>query len=103
MNIGIVQNVSLEGIQLYDLPDNFTAGIGEQFKIKVSGFPDAAEYILTVQSKWRCKNGPHFAVGFEIVQAPAEWNLLIWQVLPPKNAVSSKKKTLQYQQQPACA
>ena len=77
-----VQDASLQGLQLLDLPARFTVCKGEQFTIIVTNFLNSMHYKLTVHSKWRRKNGRSVVIGFHIVNAPATWKQLINLSMP---------------------
>ena len=77
-----VQDASLQGVQLQDLPTRFTVCRGEQFTIIVTNFMSSEHYKLTVHSQWRRKNGRSVAVGFHVVNAPAAWKQLINMSIP---------------------
>ena len=72
-----VQDASLKGIQLSDLPSRFTVCKGEQFTIIVSNLFASMHYKLAVHSKWRRKKGRSVLIGFYVVNAPASWRQLI--------------------------
>ena len=86
-----VQDASLKGVQLYDLPTRFTVCKGEQFTIIVSNFSDSMHYKLAVHSKWRRKNGRSVAIGFHVVNAPAAWKQLINMSMPENNLESPEE------------
>jgi hypothetical protein len=77
---GIVEDISLEGLRLNDLPDKF-AVIGRQYSIMVSGGPDCPCYKLKVSPCWRKKNGFLLDVGFKIVENPANWHNFVRQLI----------------------
>lgn len=69
---GMVEDVSLEGLRLNDLPDKFAVQ-GKRYSVVVSGGPDLPCYKLKVSPRWRRKNGILVDVGFNIAEAPAGW------------------------------
>ena len=77
-----VQDASLNGICLYDLPDRFSAVRGDRFTVIVSSFFSSTHYKLTVHSQWKKKDYRTVAIGFNIVNAPATWKKLINTRMP---------------------
>jgi hypothetical protein len=83
-----VEDASLQGIQLQDLPTRFTACKGEKFTIIVTNLINSMHYKLTVHSKWRKKSGRSVVIGFHVVNAPAAWKQLINISIPENNLKS---------------
>ncbi|MCI5142987.1 MAG: hypothetical protein D3909_14905 [Candidatus Electrothrix sp. ATG1] len=71
-----VQDASLKGFQLQDLPSKFYSIREEKFTVIVSNIFDSMHYKLTAHSKWRNLKDGSVAVGFQLVDAPASWNQL---------------------------
>lgn len=86
-----VQDASLKGIQLYDLPIRFTVCKGEQFTIIVSNLFDSVHYKLTAHSKWRKKDGRSVVIGFHVINAPAAWKQLISMRIPENDLKSPEE------------
>jgi hypothetical protein len=78
---GIVEDISLEGLRLNDLPDKFAVE-GKLYSVVLSGGPDCPCYKLKVSPRWRKKNGFLMDVGFSIVEAPENWQAFVQQFLP---------------------
>lgn len=78
---GMVEDVSLEGLRLNDLPDKFAVQ-GKRYSVVVSGGPDSPCYKLKVSPCWRRKNGILVDVGFNIAEAPPGWRTFIQKNLP---------------------
>ncbi|MCI5207651.1 MAG: PilZ domain-containing protein [Candidatus Electrothrix sp. ATG2] len=87
-----VQDASLQGLQLQDLPGRFNVCKGEQFTIIVTNFLDSMHYKLTVHSQWRRKIGRSVVIGFRIVHAPAAWKQFINLSLPVNNFESPEEE-----------
>jgi hypothetical protein len=83
-----VQDASLQGLQLQDLPARFIVCKGEQFTVVVSNLFDSMHYKLTAHAKWRKKDGRSVAIGFHVVNAPAAWKQLINMRMPENNLIS---------------
>ncbi|WP_339132566.1 MAG: PilZ domain-containing protein [Candidatus Electrothrix sp. GW3-4] len=77
-----VQDVSLKGIQLHDLPARFYSIQEEKFTVIISNLFDSIHYKLKAYSKWRKVNGRSVAVGLHLVDAPTAWNKLINMIIP---------------------
>ncbi len=75
---GIVEDISLGGLRLNDLPDKFAIE-GKKYSVILSGGPDAPCYKLKVSPRWRKKNGFLLDVGFSIVEAPENWKSFVQQ------------------------
>ena len=73
----ILQDASLKGIALLDLPDRFFTTHDKQFIVIVSNFLDLTHYKLTVDARWSKINGSTVSAGFYIADAPSQWNSLI--------------------------
>ena len=86
-----VQDASLQGLQLQDLPTRFSAVKGEKFTVIVSSLFDSEHYKLTVHSQWRKKNGRSVVIGFHVVNAPAAWKQLISIKMPDNNFESPEE------------
>jgi len=78
---GMVEDVSLEGLRLNDLPDKFSVA-GKKYSIIVSSGPDCPCYKLKVAPRWRRKNGILVDVGFNIAEAPESWQDFVQRMLP---------------------
>ncbi len=78
---GMVEDVSLQGLRLNDLPDKFSLE-GRKYSMIVSGGPDAPCYKLKVAPRWRRKNGILVDVGFNIAEAPESWQDFVQRMLP---------------------
>ena len=78
---GMVEDVSLEGLRLNDLPDKFSLE-GRKYSIIISGGPDLPCYKLKVAPRWRRKNGILVDVGFNIAEAPKSWQDFVQRVMP---------------------
>ncbi len=78
---GIIEDVSLDGLRLNDLPVRF--GIdGKQYRIVVSGGPSNKHFKLTVFPCWKDERGSSMDVGFEVVENNGEWKTFVKQLLP---------------------
>ncbi|MCW5200402.1 hypothetical protein VU07_01095 [Desulfobulbus sp. F4] len=86
---GMVEDVSMEGLRLNDLPDKFSVE-GKKYSIVVSGGPDSACYKLKVAPRWRRKNGILVDVGFNIAEAPAGWKNFVQKIIPKLKAVNAE-------------
>ena len=84
-----VQDASLQGLRLQDLPARFTICKGEQFTVIVTNFLNSEHYKLTVHSQWRRKNDRSVSIGFHVVNAPAAWKQLINMSMPEDYLESS--------------
>jgi hypothetical protein len=78
---GTVEDVSLNGLRLNELPEKFSVE-GKKYTIVISGGPNAACYKLKVFSRWRKKNGFATDVGFSILESPAGWRKLMQEIVP---------------------
>jgi hypothetical protein len=78
---GMVEDVSMEGLRLNDLPDKFAVE-GKNYSVVVSGGPDSPCYKLKVAPRWRRKNGILVDVGFNIAEAPAGWKAFVQKIIP---------------------
>ena len=78
---GIVEDISLGGLRLNDLPDKFAIE-GKRYSVVLSGGPDAPCYKLKVLPRWRQKNGFLLDVGFSIAEAPENWKSFVQQIMP---------------------
>lgn len=78
---GMVEDVSMEGLRLNDLPDKFAVE-GKKYSVVVSGGPDSPCYKLKVAPRWRRKNGILVDVGFNIAEAPAGWKAFVQKIIP---------------------
>lgn len=78
---GMVEDVSLEGLRLNDLPDKFSQE-GKKYSIIISGGPDLPCYKLKVSPRWRRKNGILVDVGFNIAEASESWQNFVRKILP---------------------
>ena len=72
-----VQDASLEGLQLQDLPLRFYAIREKKFTVIISNLFDSVHYKLTAYSRWRKLTDGSVVVGFQLVDAPATWNQFI--------------------------
>ncbi len=77
---GMVEDVSLSGLRLNELPGKFSVE-GKKYTIVVSGGPDFDCYKLKVVPRWRKNDGIFLAAGFDIVEAPDEWRGFVRKVL----------------------
>ncbi|WP_417909133.1 PilZ domain-containing protein [Candidatus Electronema sp. PJ] len=84
---GMVEDVSLEGLRLNDLPDKFSVE-GKRYSIVISGGPDSPCYKLKVAPRWRRKNGILVDVGFNIAEAPVGWKTFVQNIMPKLKTVS---------------
>ncbi|WP_339136628.1 MAG: PilZ domain-containing protein [Candidatus Electrothrix sp. GW3-4] len=80
-----VQDVSREGIQLNDLPTEFSSIQEEKFTVIISSLFDSMHYKLIAHSKWRKVRDGSLAVGFQLVDIPVTWNLLINKIILERN------------------
>lgn len=80
-----VQDVSLKGLQLDNLPTKFYSIQEEKFTVVISKMFDSIHYKLTAHSKWRKVNGKSVAVGLHLVDAPVAWKQLINMIIPESN------------------
>ncbi|WP_417912302.1 PilZ domain-containing protein [Candidatus Electronema sp. TJ] len=78
---GMVEDISLEGLRLNDLPDKFAVQ-GKRYSVVVSGGPDSPCYKLKVSPRWRRKNGLLVDVGFNIAEAPLGWRNFVQKNMP---------------------
>jgi len=85
---GMVEDISLSGLRLNDLPEKFAVE-GKKYSIVVSGGPDSFCYKLKVAPRWRRKNGILVDVGFNIAEAPDGWKAFIQKMLPQASPVSA--------------
>ena len=80
---GIVEDISLEGLRLNDLPDRFIVE-KRKYNLVVSGGPDSVCYKLTVYPRWKKKKPFSIDIGFHITNAPAGWKSFVLQMMPNK-------------------
>ena len=78
---GTVEDVSLDGLRLNELPEKFSVE-GKKYTLVVSGGQDSACYKMKVFPRWRKKNGILMDVGFNIVEAPAGWKKFVQKIMP---------------------
>ncbi len=78
---GIVEDVSLDGLRLNDLPVRFGVD-GKQYRIVVSGGPAGNHFKLTVFPCWKHDNGASIDVGFKVVEHNGVWKTFVKQLLP---------------------
>ena len=74
--VGTIQDISLEGFCLNDLPDRFAIK-GKNYRVIISGGPNSTPYKMTVFPKWGRINQLSMDVGFKITEAPARWEEFI--------------------------
>jgi hypothetical protein len=82
---GTVEDVSLDGLRLNELPEKFSVE-GKKYTLVVSGGPDSACYKLKVFPRWRRKNGILMDVGFNIVEAPTGWKKFVQKIMPKQKS-----------------
>lgn len=87
---GMVEDVSLNGLRLNDLPDKFSVE-GKKYSIVISGGPDSPCYKLKVAPCWRRKNGILVDVGFNIAEAPAGWKTFVQNIMPKLKTGSAEE------------
>lgn len=87
---GIIEDVSLEGLRLNDLPVRFAVE-GRKYCIVVSGGPEADHYKLMVYPRWRRKNGSFMDVGFRVADSPKDWKTLIGKIVPRKQVETEEE------------
>lgn len=85
---GMVEDISLEGLRLNDLPDKFAVQ-GKRYSVVISGGPDSPCYKLNVSPCWRRKNGILVDVGFNIAEAPEGWRHFVQKILLKTAAANS--------------
>jgi hypothetical protein len=78
---GAVENVSLDGLRLNELPEKFSA-IGKKYMVIVSGEMNSDCFKLKVISRWRKKNSFTVDVGFSILDAPTGWRSFVQKISP---------------------
>lgn len=77
---GRVEDVSLSGLRLSELPVKFSVK-GKKYTIVVYGGPDFDCYKLKVVPRWRKKDDLLLVAGFKVVEAPEEWRAFVRKVL----------------------
>ena len=77
---GMVEDVSLSGLRLNELPVKFSVK-GKKYNLVVSGGPNFDCYKLKVVPRWRKNDGTLLAAGFNIVEAPAEWKGFVEKIM----------------------
>lgn len=70
---GIVEDVSLMGLRIKDLPHKFIVR-GKYYTLVLSGGPDVRPYKLRVLPRWRRQKGLFMDVGFKITESPLKWS-----------------------------
>ena len=70
--VGTIQDISLEGFCLNDLPDRFAIK-GKSYRVVISGGSNSTPYKMTVFPRWRRINQFSMDVGFKITEAPERW------------------------------
>ncbi|MCW5199688.1 hypothetical protein VU05_03085 [Desulfobulbus sp. F1] len=88
---GMVEDVSIDGLRLNDLPDKF-AEAGKKYSVVVSGGSDAPCYKLKVAPRWRRNNGILVDVGFNIAEAPAGWQAFVQKILPTQGMAHTEEE-----------
>ena len=80
---GIIEDVSLDGLCLHNVPDNFIAE-DRKYHLVISGKPGSVVLFLNlkVTLRWKKKNGLHTDIGFQIINAPAAWKQLVEMMTP---------------------
>ena len=68
---GTVEDVSLSGLRLNELPAKFSVE-GKKYTLVISGGPEFDCYKLKVVPRWRKKDDILLVAGFKIVEAPDE-------------------------------
>ncbi len=76
----MVDDVSLSGLRLTELPGKFSVE-GKKYTLVISGGSDFNCYKLKVVPRWRKSDGTLLAAGFKVVEAPAEWREFVRKVL----------------------
>ncbi|MCI5163963.1 MAG: PilZ domain-containing protein [Candidatus Electrothrix sp. AX5] len=77
---GRVEDVSLSGLRLSELPIKFSVE-GKRYTLVVSGGPNFDCYKLKVVPRWRRKDDIVLVAGFKVVEAPEEWRAFVRKVL----------------------
>jgi hypothetical protein len=88
---GTVEDVSLDGLRLNELPEKFS-GEGKKHTIVISGGPNSACYKLKAVSCWRKKNGMAADVGFSILESPSGWRKLMQEIAPYQQTVCAEEE-----------
>ncbi|WP_339137484.1 MAG: PilZ domain-containing protein [Candidatus Electrothrix sp. GW3-4] len=78
---GIVEDISLEGLRLIDVPDRFVVE-NKKYNLVISGGPESVNIKLTVTPRWIKKSKPYMAIGFQIIDAPPMWKKFVQQFMP---------------------
>ncbi|WP_417909648.1 PilZ domain-containing protein [Candidatus Electronema sp. PJ] len=94
---GILEDVSLDGLRLYELPEKFSVE-GKKYTLVVSGGPDSACYKLKVFPRWRRKNGTMMDVGFNIVESPVGWKKFVQKIMPKQQTVIAEDEDSHWDQ-----
>ena len=87
---GTVQNVSLGGFEIINLPNSFTAG-KHTYTVILSG--GGKHYKMVVKPCWRKQKGLNDVdIGFKILEAPWEWMQLTMHDISALLQISCHKK-----------
>lgn len=82
---GLVENISLSGLRLSELPQKFNVKAWK-YNLVISGGPDSACYKMTVFPRWRRKNDFSQEIGFKIAEAHAGWKSFVQKIMPKKDS-----------------
>ena len=78
---GTVDDVSLNGLRLNELPEKFSA-VGKRYIVVISGEVNSDCFKLKVISRWRRKNSFTVDVGFSILEIPVGWRKFVQKISP---------------------
>ena len=78
---GIIEDISVEGLRLNDLPARFAVE-SREYSLVVSGGPDSVCYKMTVLPRWkRRKNASYIDIGFQINHPSAGWKTFVQKIM----------------------
>ena len=78
---GIIDDVSVDGLRLNDLPERFIME-KRKYNLVLSGGPDSVCFKLTVYPRWIKKNQYSLDIGFHITGASTGWKTFIQAMMP---------------------
>ena len=88
---GTVEDVSLNGLRLNELPEKFSA-VGKRYTVVVSGEMNSSCFKMKVISRWRRKKGFTVDVGFSILEVPpVGWRKFVQKISPVQKQVKEEE------------